>query len=131
MGARMTRIAFWITSPLALSLVFWAAFVACIDSPPADRPPAARVVTAWDPLACTGDHPYRVVVELEDDAGIPLSASTVCGAGMVVLDAPHYGTYRGRIYAWELDDEVEIRSEMSLRLAVDAPIVRWWVATPP
>lgn len=120
----------WILSPVVLSLCFWSAFVACIDARLADPPPAARIVTAWDPIACTGHEPYRVVVELEDDAGIPLTGSTTCRAGMVVLDAPHFGIYRGRIYAWELADAPVIRSEMSLHLAVDQPIVRWWVATP-
>ncbi len=118
----------WIASPIPLSLVFWVLFVACIDAPVPDTPPAARVVTAWDPLVCGA--PHRVVVELEDDAGIMIAASTTCSAGMVTLDAPHFGIYRGRIYAWELDEDVVIRSEMPLRLTVDEPIVRWWVTTP-
>jgi hypothetical protein len=120
----------WFLGPLVLSLLFWSAFVACIDAPLPDHPPAARIVTAWDPLACTGDDPYRVVVELEDDGGVELAASTTCRAGMVVLDAPHFGLYRGRIYAWQLADTPVIRSEMSLHLAVDETIVRWWVSTP-
>ena len=50
--------------------------------------------------------------------------------GMLTLDAPHFGIYRGRIYAWELADSAQIRSVMTIRLAVDEPILRWWVATP-
>lgn len=113
-----------------VSLCFWSTFIACIDAPLPDPPPAARIVTAWDPLACSGEVPYRVVVELEDDAGIELTASTTCRAGMVVMDAPHFGIYRGRIYAWQLADTPIVRSEMALHLTVDEPIVRWWVGTP-
>jgi hypothetical protein len=113
-----------------LSLAFWIGFVACIDAPFPDPPPAARIVTTWDPLDC-GKVPYRVVVELEDDAGVELSASTPCARGTLALDAPHFGIYRGRIYAWQLaGDSAVIRSVMAVRLAVDEPIVRWWVATP-
>jgi hypothetical protein len=118
-----------ILSTVALSLLFWLGFVACIDAPLPDNPPASRIVTTWDPLDC--GEPHRVVVELEDDGGIPISGSTTCSHGMLPLDAPHFGIYRGRIYAWELaGDSAEIRSVMSIRLAVDEPIVRWWVATP-
>jgi hypothetical protein len=117
-----------ILSPCALSLLFWLGFIACIDAPLPDNPPASRIVTTWDPLECGG--PHRVVVELEDDGGIEISASAPCSRGMVTLDAPHFGIYRGRIYAWELDVAGHIRSVMSIRLAVDEPIVRWWVATP-
>jgi hypothetical protein len=118
----------WIASPIVLSTLFWVGFCACLDGPLPDTPPAARIVTAWDPLQC--GPPHRVVVELEDDAGLPIAASTACSTGMLVLDAPHFGIYRGRIYSWQLDDVVEIRSVMPIRLTVDEPIVRWWVATP-
>jgi hypothetical protein len=112
-----------------LSLVFWVAFVACIDAPLPDAPPASRIVTTWDPRDCGGS--YRVVVELEDDAGVDISASTPCLRGTLTLDAPHFGIYRGRIYAWELaGGSAQIRSVMTVRLAVDEPILRWWVATP-
>ena len=123
------RFLVWIGSPALLSLAFWAAFVACIDAPVPDVPPSARIVAAWDPLGC--GEPHRVVVELEDDAGAMIAASTSCATGMLSLDAPHFGIYRGRLYAWELDGEVEIRSVMAIRMTVDDPIVRWWVATPP
>ncbi len=119
----------WTCSPIALSLVFWTAFVACIDAPVPDLPPASRIVVAWDPLQC--GEPHRVVVELEDEGGAMIAASTRCETAMLTLDAPHYGIYRGRLYAWELDDQVEIRSVMAIQMAIDQPIVRWWVATPP
>lgn len=119
----------WICSPLALSLAFWMSFVACIDAPVPDTPPQARIVAAWDPTMC--GEPHRVVVELEDEAGARLSASVRCEVGMLTLDAPHFGIYRGRLYAWELADEVEIRSVMALTMTIDEPTVRWWVATPP
>lgn len=119
----------WISSPVLLSLAFWSSFVACIDAPLPDTPPAARIVAAWDPLAC--GEPHRVVVELEDEAGTRLSSSTQCATGMLTLDAPHWGIYRGRLYAWELEREVEIRSVMNVLMTVDEPVVRWWVATPP
>ena len=117
-----------IVSPCVLALLFWLGFVACIDAPIPDNPPASRIVTTWDPLGCGG--PYRIVIELEDDDGIELSSSTPCARGTLTLDAPRFGIYRGRIYAWELDEPGHIRSAMSIRLAVDQPIVRWWVATP-
>jgi hypothetical protein len=114
---------------LVFTVGFWSCFAACIDVPAPDTPPVAKIVTTWDPLAC--GPPHRVVVELEDEQGIELTTSALCALGSVVLDAPHFGIYRGRIYAWEqVDDAPEIRSEMSIRLAVDEPIVRWFVATP-
>jgi hypothetical protein len=119
-----------IVCSFTLSLLFWLGFVACIDAPLPDPPPASRIVTTWDPLDC-GKIPYRVVVELEDDAGIEVSASTPCSHGTLPLDLPHFGIYRGRIYAWELTNgEAEIRSTMAVRLTVDEPVIRWWVATP-
>ena len=119
--------------PWLATILFWLTFAACIDSPPSDidDPQIARVVVAWDPLACTDDaaHPLRVVVELEDHAGIKLSASTPCRAGSLALDAPHYGTYYGRTYGWAAGET--IRSVVPVRLVVDEPIVRWLIATPP
>ena len=114
---------------VSITIAFWTCFGACVDAPLPDTPPAAKLVTTWDPLACGS--PHRVVVELEDDDGIELSTSAVCALGSVVLDAPHFGIYRGRIYAWEQRDEgPEIRSVMPIRLTVDEPIVHWFVATP-
>lgn len=117
------------TLPCAATLLFWLAFTACIDSPmpDADAPPIARVIVAWDPLAC-GD-PHRVAVELEDHAGTKLSSSTACASGSITIDTAHFGLYYGRIYAWEAGEE--IRSITPVRLVVDEPLVRWWIPTPP
>jgi len=71
-----------------------------------------------------------VVLELEDDNGVKLSTSTRCALGELALDAPHFGFYLGRIYAWELDGDPIIRSITPLRLAVDEAVVRWVVDTP-
>ena len=111
----------WFTAALAC-----AALAACIDAPPETGPAVARLVTAWDPLAC-GD-PHRVVVELEDDSGARISASTPCNIGGLTLDVSHFGAYRGRIYAWAL--AAAIRSITQLELVIDEPIVRCQVSTP-
>ena len=106
---------------------FWAAFVACIDSPPAtDAMASARVVVQWDPLACGA--PHRIAIELEDEEGRPLSSSAPCALGGLSLGVPHFGVYLGRVYAWTA--EQPIRSVMPVRIDVDEPIVRWQVATP-
>lgn len=116
---------------LACSPLFAASFLgftvgACIDVPPEPGPAVARLVTAWDPLAC--GEPHRVVVELEADDGATLSASTPCNLGGLTLDVPHFGTYRGRIYAWAL--AAPIRSITPVELSIDKPIVHWQVSTP-
>jgi hypothetical protein len=100
--------------------------VACVDHPFPETPPAARVVTAWDPLEC--GEPHRVAVELEDHDGGLVSGSVPCARGSIALDVPHFGTYRGRVYAWELDEP--IRSILPVQLVVDEAIVRWLVMTP-
>jgi hypothetical protein len=84
------------------------------------------VVAAWDPLQC--GEPHRVVIELEDDAGVPLSASAPCALGELTLDAPAFGRYRGRIYAWS-PAEPE-RSVAPVELIIDTPVLRWIVPTP-
>jgi len=114
-------------SPLLVAVVAWAAFAACLDQPVGDGPSLARLVVAWDPLAC-GD-PHRVAVDLADDAGAPVSASTPCNLGGLTVDVAHFGDYHGRIYAWALD--APARSEMPIELTIDQPIVRWDVTTPP
>ena len=113
-------------SPLFAAAAVWAGLAGCIDEPPAPGSTIARLVAAWDPLAC-GD-PHRVALELEDDTGVKLSASTPCNLGGLTLDAPHFGTYRGRIYAWALD--APIRSIAPVEVTIDEPIVHWSVATP-
>ena len=100
--------------------------VACVDQPFPEAPPAARVVTAWDPLECGA--PHRVAVELEDSNGVIVSGSAPCSHANVALDVPHLGIYRGRVFAWELD--APIRSVMPVQLVVDELIVRWIVMTP-
>ena len=116
----------WILTTFAATFGFWTCFGACVDAPLPRSPPQAKVVAAWDPLVC-GD-PHRVVVELEDDDGVPLSVSAPCTLGGLTIDAPHFGVYRGRIYAWELGKPE--RSFASVHLIVDEPIVRWDVETP-
>ena len=123
------RLIVWIGSPWLLTFLFWLTFVACVDSPPPDdSPPIARIVASWDPRLC--GEPHRVVLELEDENGVKLSTSTRCALGALTLDAPHFGFYLGRIYAWELDGDPIIRSITPLRLAVDEAVVRWVVDTP-
>lgn len=101
-------------------------FAACLDEPLPPSSPVARLVAGWDPLAC--GEPHRVAIELEDDNGARLAASTPCNIGGLTVDMPHFGIYRGRIYAWAL--EAPIRSVTQIDMAIDEPIVHWYVATP-
>jgi hypothetical protein len=116
----------WVASTLVATAAFWLTFGACVDQPLPDPEPQARLVVSWDPTVC-GD-PHRIVVELEDAAGVPLSRSVPCIAAGMTLDIPHWGVYRGRVYAWTYGPE--IRSELTVRVDVDAPIVNWTVDTP-
>jgi len=117
-----------IAPPVLVSIVLWATLEACIDDPPAfDEPPSARIVVQWDPLACGA--PHRIAIQLEDEAGVPISSSAPCALGGLTLEAPHWGVYLGRIYAWAADQP--IRSIMPVQIYVDQSIVRWLVATPP
>jgi hypothetical protein len=111
---------------LFVAAVVWAGVAACIDEPPEPGPAIARLVTAWDPLAC--GEPHRVAVELADDSGAMVSGSAPCNLGGVTLDVSHLGTYHGRIYAWALD--AAIRSIAPLEVMIDQPIVHRFVATP-
>jgi hypothetical protein len=113
-------------SPLLVAVFAWTAFGACIDAPVAPGSSVARVVTAWDPLAC--GEPHRVAVELVDDDGVMVSGSTPCNIGGLTLDVAHFGGYRGRVYAWTLD--ALVRSVTPLELMVDQAIVHCMVATP-
>ena len=117
----------WIGSTLLATALFWTCFGACvIDNAPPASEPQSRIVAGWDPLAC--GEPHRVVVELEDDAGAPVSASAPCEVGSITLDVRHWGVYRGRVYAWTFGPE--IRSEVPVRLDVDAPVIYWTIETP-
>jgi hypothetical protein len=117
----------WVVAALAsISVGAFGALGACMDAPAAGGSPIARVVAAWDPLAC-GD-PHRVAVELADDDGAAVSASAPCAIGGVTVDVGHFGSYRGRIYAWA--PGAPVRSEAPLEVTVDEPIVHCMVATP-
>jgi hypothetical protein len=110
----------------AVASVGVAGFTGCLDAPLEPGPAAARLVAGWDPLGC--GEPHRVAIELEDDRGDRLSASTPCNLGALTVDVDQFGTYRGRIYAWVLG--APIRSITLLDLTIDQPIVRWFGATP-
>jgi hypothetical protein len=113
-------------SSFTVTLALWLA-IACVDQPAVETPPAARVITAWDPRSCTREH--RVVVDLEDSDGVVASGSVPCQHGSLALDVRHFGIYYGRIYAWSLEPP-QIRSIMPIRLAVDETLVRWFVKAP-
>ena len=119
----VVRMRSWLSVLGCLQVV---ALAACIDAPVERGAPFARLVAAWDPLAC-GD-PHRVVIELGDDDGAGVSSSTPCNIGGLTVDVAHFGIYRGRIYAWVLG--AAIRSEAAIEVTIDRPIVQWMVATP-
>jgi hypothetical protein len=111
-----------ILAPWLATLAFWFSFGACVEQPPPDPPPIARIVATWDPLAC--GPPHRVVLELEDAAGVQVAASSPCSAGGIAIDTRHRGAYTGRIFATELDPrpvEVDVESE----------VYTWWLGAPP
>lgn len=116
-------------SPLLVAALAWLAVAACLDEPVASAPAEARLVVAWDPLAC--DDPHRVAVELRDDAGALASASTPCSLGGLTVDVAHFGVYHGRVYAWA---STEVRPDTAeattIELSIEQPIVRYEVATP-
>jgi hypothetical protein len=114
-------------SPLVATVIVWTSLVACVDAPPAGPPPVARLVAAWDPLAC--GEPHRVVIELEDEYGARAATSAPCNLGGLTLDVAHFGSYHGRIYAWALD--ASVRSVVPIDVVIDQPIIHWSVATPP
>jgi hypothetical protein len=134
-------------SPLVVAALVWTLFAACIDAPPESRRSLARLVVAWDPLAC-GD-PHRLVVELRDDAGAVVSASTPCSLGTLAVDVAQFGSYRARLYAWALglpprpsaptettdkvaiEMAIEMAIEVTIELTIDQPIVHWDVMVPP
>jgi hypothetical protein len=117
---------------LARAALAGAALAACVDLPAGPpggddgAPAVARLIVAWDPLDCGA--PHRVAVELADDDGVGVSASTPCSLGGLSVDVAHLGRYRGRIYAWA--SAAPLRSEAPIDVAIDQPIVRWTAATP-
>lgn len=112
-------------------LVFAIAFAAqpaCLTTlPDDDRPPAARVVVQWDPLAC--GEPHRVVLELEHDDGTDASSSVPCVIGSMTIDLPQWGIYFGRFYGWMAGEP--LRREEPVTLTVDAPVIHWQLSEPP
>jgi len=116
----------WLFCTVVLTLAFWTCFGACVDSPLQDDPAQAKIVASWDPLQCGA--PHRVAVDLADDAGAPISSSTICAAGSLTVDAPHQGAWHGRIYAWTLG--VGEHATEPVDLEVDEPVLHWQVDTP-
>ena len=139
MAGRMTSsrlstgisVAISVATPLGALLAFWACFGAmvggCIDAPTDPPEPQAQLFAHWDPLGC--GEPHRVVIDLEDEGGAPLTGSAPCNRGGVTLDVAHYGTYRGRIYALELG--MPPRDAIAVQLTIDSRVVQWEVAAPP
>lgn len=112
--------------PWLFAAVFWTLFGACVADIPDEREPVSRLIASWDPLAC--GEPHRVVLELEDESGNPITSSTPCWLGGIAVDLPSWGWYTGRIYSWVLD--APIRSIHPMSIAVDAPLVRYQLLTP-
>lgn len=127
MRRRMRCLLVLLCSPLCVAAAAWAMLAACLDAPGAPPPAVARLVVGWDPLACGA--PHRVAVELADEAGATVSASTPCSLGGLAVDVAHVGSYHGRIYAWA--PAAPARSVAEIDVTIDQPIVHWDVATPP
>jgi hypothetical protein len=116
-------------SPLIGAVLAWLAVAACLDEPIASAPAEARVVVAWDPLAC--EDPHRVAVELRDDTGALAAASTPCSLGGLTVDVAHFGVYHGRVYAWASTEAPSGTAAVTtIELSIEQPIVRYEVATP-
>jgi hypothetical protein len=98
--------------------------LACVDEPLATEPSPARLVVAWDPLAC--GRPHRVAVDLEDEAGAWCSVTVPCNLGGVAVDVPHRGVYW--FHAASVD--APPRSVIPVEVVIDEPIVHRFIATP-
>src|SRR5256885_6990818 len=105
---------------LLAAAILGITFAGCLDTPVESGPAIARLVVAWDPLACGA--PHRIAIELADEAGVSVSVSTPCNLGGLTVDVAHLGTYHGRIYAWALD--VPMRSVTPIDVVIGQPIVR-------
>jgi len=119
-----------VMAPLVATAVFWTMFGACVDGrPPVASPP--RLIASWNSLAC-GD-PHHVVVELEDEAGARQARAAPCERGSVTLDAPHGGRYRWWISALHVPARSNVGrpGAIAIAVAIDRPIVRWSIMTPP
>ena len=127
MRGRMRSLFLVLCSPGFAAALASTAFAACLDAPVGQGPSVARLVVAWDPLAC--GEPHRIAIELADDTSASLSASSPCNLGGLTVDVSHFGSYHGRLYAWALD--APVRSVMPVELVIDQPITRWDVVTPP
>jgi hypothetical protein len=116
----------WVWWTGVATLVFWACFGACVAAQAPDMPPQARVIVAWEPERCGA--PHRVVVELEDEGGAPVRSSTPCQVGGLTLAVPHFGMWYAQVSTWTAGEPE--RSVLALTLAIDEPVVRWFVETP-
>ena len=116
----------WLFCTAVMTLAFWTCFGACVDSPLQNDPAQAKIVATWDPLQCGA--PHRVAIDLADDAGAPISSSTICATGSLTLDATHLGAWHGRIYAWTLG--VGEHAATAVDLDVDEAVLHWQVDTP-
>jgi hypothetical protein len=117
----------WIIAPVAASALFWSIFGACVSTGVPADPPESKLVASWDPLAC--GEPHRVVLELVDEDEQPVTSSAPCALGSLTLELPHFGTFTGRVYSWELGKPV--RSIAPVEIVAEEPVVRWRVTTPP
>lgn len=120
------RPAVWLVSTLGAAALFWTGLFACLDAPVTRGPPQIRAIATWDPLAC-GD-PHRVVVELADDAGVVTTGSVPCELGGLAVVLPHFGAYRGRVFASVRG--APIRTIAPVELDVSDEVVRWTVESP-
>lgn len=123
----MRWLVLFLCSPLLSAVILWTVFAACLDAPVESGPAVARLVVAWDPLACGA--PHRIAIELADEAGATVAVSTPCNLGGLTVDVGHFGPYHGQIYAWAFD--APKRSVAPVDVMIDQPIVRLTVATPP
>lgn len=126
-AAGAPRVALLIFSPIVAAGAFWALFAACVDTPLPQPPPAVRLVASWPPASC--GRPHRVVLAVEDDAGVEEAASVPCELGGLVLELPHLGTYHGAFR--HEPEEVPPRAPASLDLLLDRPEVFWRLPAAP
>lgn len=112
---------------MAIRVALAAVLLAACGNPPPlpDAGPQAQLFAQWNPRTCRG--PYRVVIDLEDSAGAPLDGHAPCPAGGAMLDVPHWGIYRGRVFA---DTHDQDHPQTDVRIEIDEPVVYWMIDTP-